>query len=171
MNITIRHAEPNDYEALHVVFSGQQVVWGTLQIPFSSVERRRKRLIEVREGRHLLVACDDDVVIGYLSLTIDSSPRRRHVASIGMAIHDNWQGKGVGSVLMTNALDVADNWLNIIRIELQVWIDNKPAISLYNKFGFTVEGTHHFYVFRNGDYVSAHTMARIKRSHFEKDTK
>ena len=37
MNLTIRRAEPNDYEAVAKIFSYPKVVWGTLQIPYPSV--------------------------------------------------------------------------------------------------------------------------------------
>ena len=50
--------------------------------------------------------------------------RMRHVGSIGMAVRDDWQGKGVGTALMEAALDLADNWLNLTRIELSVYVDN-----------------------------------------------
>jgi GNAT superfamily N-acetyltransferase len=48
----------------------------------------------------------------------------RHVGSIGMAVRDDWQGKGVGTALMEAALDLADNWLNLTRIELRVYTNN-----------------------------------------------
>jgi putative acetyltransferase len=41
-----------------------------------------------------------------------------------MAVRDDWQGKGVGTALMEAALDLADNWLNLTRIELRVYVDN-----------------------------------------------
>jgi putative acetyltransferase len=79
-----------------------------------------------------------------------------------MAVHDDWQGKGVGAALMEAALDLADNWLNLTRIELSVYTDNAAAVALYEKFGFEIEGTHRRFAFRNGEYVDAYSMARIK---------
>lgn len=35
------------------------------------------------------------------------------------------------------------------------------GIALYEKFGFEVEGTHHRYAFRGGEYTDAHSMARV----------
>ncbi len=32
---------------------------------------------------------------------------------------------------MTSLLDIADNWLMLVRIELGVFVDNEKAINLY----------------------------------------
>ena len=163
MEITVRRAEPEDYEALHRIFSGRKAVAGTLQLPFPSAETWRKRISEPQEGSYSLVACVDGEVIGSLSLdTSPTRPRMRHVGSIGMAVRDDWQGKGVGSALMEAALDLADNWLNLTRVELRVFVDNAAGIALYKKFGFEIEGTHRRLAFRNGEYVDAYSMGRLR---------
>ncbi len=161
--ISVRHAEPNDYEAVRQVFAGPKAIWGTLQLPFPSAERWRKRLTEPAEGMFQLVACVEDEVIGQLGLhTFPNAPRRRHVGQIGMAVRDDWQGKGAGTALMQAAVDLAEKWLNLTRLELEVYTDNEPAIRLYQKFGFTVEGTLVRFAFRNGAYVDGHLMARLR---------
>ena len=161
--VIVRHAEPDDYQALHRIFSGPKAIAGTMQLPLPSAEAWRKRLVELPEGLFSLVACVDDEVIG--SLGLETSPTRwrmHHVGSIGMAVRDDWQGKGVGTALMEAALDLADNWLNLTRIELTVYVDNSAAVALYKKFGFEIEGTHRRLAFRNGEYVDAYSMARLK---------
>jgi len=75
---------------------------------------------------------------------------------------DDWQGKGAGTALMQAAVDLADNWLNLLRLELEVYADNEPAIKLYQKFGFMAEGTLHQFAYRNGELVDALAMARLK---------
>src|SRR5215212_8658372 len=155
--------EPTDYEALQRLFSGPRVISGTLQLPFPSAEMWRERLSEPPEGLFSLVACVDEEVVG--SLSLENSPTRwrmRHVATLGMAVRDDWQGKGVGTALMEAALDLADNWLNLTRIELEVYIDNTAGIALYEKFGFEIEGTHRRFAFRGGEYVDAYSMARVR---------
>ena len=108
------------------------------------------------------MACADGEVVGNLGLeTSPNRPRVRHVGSIGMAVRDDWQGKGVGTALMGAALDLADNWLNLMRIELRVYVDNSAAVALYKKFGFEIEGTHRRLAFRNGEYVDAYSMALL----------
>jgi putative acetyltransferase len=161
MTIQIRRVEPNDYEALREVFAGPRVIWGTLQLPFPSVEMWRKRLAERGDDVVGLVACADCEVIGQLDLfTFPNAPRRKHAGRLGMVVRDDWQGKGAGSALLQAAITLADRWLNLSRLELEVFTDN-PAVGLYEKFGFRVEGTLKRYAFRDGKYVDAYTMARL----------
>ncbi len=87
-----------------------------------------------------------------------------------MAVHDKCQGQGIGTALMEAAIELADKWLNLVRLELTVYTDNEPAIKLYQKFGFKIEGTLERYAFREGNYVNAYSMARIKRSSRKMET-
>jgi putative acetyltransferase len=111
------------------------------------------------------VAVVGDRVVGMLGVhTFPNRPRRRHVGAIGMSVHDGWQGKGIGTALMRAGLDLADNWLNLTRLELEVYTDNEPAIRLYERFGFEREGTLRQHAFRDGHYVDSYMMARLRPS-------
>jgi putative acetyltransferase len=79
-----------------------------------------------------------------------------------MSVHDDFCGRGIGSALMTALIDLSDNWLNLKRLELTVYVDNKPAIRLYGKFGFEVEGTRRADAFRDGRFVDSFAMARLR---------
>lgn len=163
MTITIRGTEPADYEAFQRIFACPRAMWGTLQLPFPAVETWRKRLAEPPEGMFGLVACVENEVVGQLNIyTAPTRPRRRHAGQIGMAVRDDWQGRGVGTALLQAAVELADNWLNLRRLELEVFTDNEPAIRLYKKFGFVVEGELVQYGYRDGRYVNVYTMARLR---------
>lgn len=162
---TIRRAESSDAEAMQKIFSGPKAIRGTLQLPYPSIDRWRKRLAEPPEGSFNLLVCVDDEAVGQLGLfTLPQNPRRRHVGQIGMAIRDDWQGKGAGSTLMSAAMDLADNWLNLSRLELEVYTDNEPAIRLYKKFGFVTEGTLYRFAYRDGQFVDVFAMARLREN-------
>ena len=163
MDITIRRTEPGDYEAIARILTYPKAIWGTLQVPFPSVEQWRKKIAEPPEGLYSLVACVDREVIGTIGLhTFPNQPRRHHVGAIGMVVRDDWQGKGVGTQLMQAAVDLADKWLNLSRLELGVYPDNESAIKLYKKFGFQVEGTQIGSAFRDGEYMDTLMMARVR---------
>ena len=90
MEITVRHAEPDDTEAIHRILSGPRAIAGTLQLPLQSVEGVRKRFSETPEGLCHLVACVEGKVVGHLGLeTHPNRWRRRHVGYIGMAVRDD----------------------------------------------------------------------------------
>src|SRR3712207_8890917 len=62
----------------------------------------------------------------------------------------------------------ADNWLNVLRLELDVYVDNEPAVALYRKFDFEIEGTHRQAAFREGRYVDTYSdrkSTRLNSSH------
>ena len=164
INFTIRRAEPEDYKSMHQIFTNPKVVWGTLQLPFPSAELWRQRLAEPPEGTFNLLACVEDEIVGQLGLhTFPNRPRRRHAGQIGMAVRDDWHGKGAGTALMAAAVDLADKWLNLTRLELDVYTDNEAAIRLYKKFGFVIEGTLVNYGYRDGQFVDTYTMARLRK--------
>ncbi len=163
-NIHIRRATPDDAEAFQRLFDFPRVLWGTLQVPFMSVESRRKRLTDVAEGTYPLAAVIDGQVVGQLTLhtTQSSSPRRRHAGAFGMAVRDDYHGRGVGTALMVALIELADNWLNLHRLELEVFVDNEAAIHLYQKFGFVIEGRLVDFAFRDGEYADVFVMGRIR---------
>lgn len=168
IDIHIRRATPDDAEAIARIFDTPRAVAGTLQIPHMSVESRRKRLSELDDGSYPLAAVVDGEVVGQLTLHSTSrSPRRKHVGSLGMAVRDDWQGRGVGTALMIACIDLADNWLNLRRLELEVFVDNAPAIRLYEKFGFVIEGRQVDFAFRDGQYVDVFVMGRIRPENFK----
>ncbi len=159
--IVIRHVEAADAEALRLINAQPGVYHNTLQLPHPAMDMWKDRVTQ-KPGRRHLVACLDDKVIGHLVLDVMENPRRSHVATFGIGVSAEVQGRGAGSALMREMLNLCDNWLRIERIELTVFVDNASAIALYRKYGFVVEGTGKKFALRNGEYVDAHFMARIR---------
>ena len=77
-------------------------------------------------------------------------------------VHPDFWNQGVGSELVGAMVELADNWLGITRLELTVYTDNAPAIHLYQKFGFVIEGTLRAFALRDGEYVDTYAMARVR---------
>ena len=161
MDLTIRHAEPEDYLGVAKIYTCPGAAAGTLQIPLTSVDIWRKRLAGSGALDRILVALVDDEIVGNLGLHQQPNARRAHAGHIGMAVRDDWHGKGVGKALLRHAIDLADNWLNLQRLELTVWADNTVAQRLYQSQGFVEEGLHKAYALRHGRYTDAIAMARL----------
>ncbi|QFY62405.1 GNAT family N-acetyltransferase [Rhizobium grahamii] len=161
MGVTIRAMRSSDIEAVTAMLNLPGFRHGTLRPPYQSVEETRKHFEMKPQGNVSIVAELDGVVVGDAHL-MRFQGRRGHAASIGMGVHDDFTGRGVGSALMEALVDTADNWLDIKRLELTVYTDNAAALALYAKFGFEKEGQLKAFGFRDGTYVDAYTMARVR---------
>jgi L-phenylalanine/L-methionine N-acetyltransferase len=159
--LILRAQEPADFPGVAALLDRPKVRWGTLRLPFTSQEFWRKRTENPSEDRTGIVAVLDGTVVGSAGIQ-HYNGRRRHAGSVGMCVHDDFHGRGIGSLLMAALIDVADNWLDLKRLELAVYVDNAPAIGLYRKFGFQVEGTRRADAFRDGKYVDSFEMARLR---------
>jgi putative acetyltransferase len=162
--LEIRRAEPDDCSAIYEMFRSPKVYEGTLQLPYPSREQWRKRISET-ESCYSLVAVSGEHITGMITIdTFPHKPRRRHVGIIGISVTETWQGKGVGKALMQAGIDLADKWLNLTRLELEVYADNEAAIRLYERFGFEREGVLRQHAFRDGRYVDSIFMARLRHA-------
>ena len=148
---------------LSALYNDPAVARQVLQMPYQAPELWRKRLVLDDERRITLMAMHQDQVIGSASLEQYPRVRRSQCGSIGMGVAVAWQGRGVGSRLLAELLEVADNWMGLRRVELTVYTDNAPAIALYRKFGFEVEGTLREFALRDGVYADVLSMARLRR--------
>ncbi len=160
-NLKIRATNSGDLEDIYEIMSCPGVVRNTMQLPYVSIDERRKWLEGLGPDDHMLVAELDGKVIGNMGLHCRRG-RLAHMGHIGMSVHDDYQGQGIGTALMEAVVDMADNWLNLKRLELDVYIDNEPGVRLYKKFGFEIEGTRKSLAFRDGEFVDAYSMARLK---------
>ena len=159
--VTIRAVRLDDYRDIYDIMACPGVVRWMLDLPYVSLDDRRKWVENLGPDDHKLVADVDRRVVGNIDLTRKRG-RLAHVGRVDMAVHEDFQGKGIATALMQAALDLADNWLNLKRVELTVYVDNLRAIGLYERCGFVIEGTHKALAFREGDYVDAYFMARVR---------
>lgn len=166
MDIRIRRSQISDAGALARLMSHPEVLPGLLQLPYASEEQWKQRLSDnlqpARANDLQLVAEIGDALVGSAGLhAAGAALRRRHAMSLGMAVSPEAQGRGVGRALMADLLDYADNWGQVLRLELGVFVDNERAIALYEKFGFEIEGRQRGYALRAGRYVDCYMMARL----------
>jgi L-phenylalanine/L-methionine N-acetyltransferase len=159
--VTIRAREPGDWQEIADLTSLPKVRFGTLRLPFTSSEFWRRLMENPVEGHTHIVAILDGRIVGVAGL-MQGKGRRSHVAEIFMSVHDDHCGRGIGTALLAALVDAADNWLNIRRLELTVYVDNEPGIRLYKKFGFEIEGTRRADAFRAGKFVDSLMMARVR---------
>lgn len=159
--IVVRRTEFTDAAQLQRLYASTNTYSGTLQLPHPSLEMWQERLKQADQNSTSLVALIDGAVVGHAGLHQEKNSRRRHVAGVGIGVADSFVGRGVGHTLLSELVSLADNWLNLTRLELTVFCDNAAGVHLYGKFGFEIEGTHRAYALRNGVFVDSYSMARF----------
>jgi putative acetyltransferase len=160
--IVVRAMEPSDVPDITEAWNQPNAYAGTLQLPYVSVDRRMQRFADPPPTQHNLVAVIDGKAIGMIGLSRQDMPRRQHAGYIGMAVHDAYAGRGAGRALMGAVVELADNWLQLKRLELGVYADNARAIGLYESFGFEREGLNRAFSWRGGEFVDSLMMARLR---------
>ena len=158
--LVIRAARVLDFEAIAAISSLPGFRAGTLRLPFQAADLTRKFLEGHGENDLALVAERDGVVVGSAGWKRFAG-RRLHAAAIGMGVHDDHVGQGIGTALLSAIIDAADLWFAIRRLELTVYADNHTAVRLYRRHGFEPEGTLRDYAFKAGRFVDAIAMARV----------
>ena len=163
MEPVIRAVGDGDLVAVHEILTSHHVVAGSMRVPLAPLHHTRERL-SPQAGVHQIVAVVDERVVGFGELvTHPLEPRHRHVGEINLvATHRDWGGQGIGAALMSAMLDLADNWLNLTRLGLIVFTDNTHAVRLYERLGFTIEGTMRRLAFGAGGWLDAHMMGRLR---------
>ncbi|RZI60972.1 MAG: GNAT family N-acetyltransferase [Rubrivivax sp.] len=163
--LTLRRPRPEDARAHAELMGHPGVQPSLLQLPYTSEllwQERFSKVPDTNSGELQLLAFDGERLVGSAGLhPVGPQVRRRHAMMLGIGVHPEAQGHGVGSALMDALMRQADDWLGVLRIELTVFADNPRAIRLYERFGFEHEGRLRGYALRDGRYVDALAMARL----------
>jgi len=94
----------------------------------------------IQKGFPHFVALDTDTVIGWCDIVLSRNrPAFSHCGTLGIGVVKPYRGQGIGKRLIAAALEKA-KLIGFTRVELTVREHNKPAIKLYENFGFVVEG-------------------------------
>ena len=99
-------------------------------------------------------------IIGSASLKFNSQGALRHKAELGLAVHDDYQNMGIGTAFLNHMIDIA-RMKKLNKVWLHVSTDNKQAIYLYKKAGFTIEGLLCKESYVNGSFRDEYTMALL----------
>ncbi len=78
-------------------------------------------------------------IIGRASLTHDVSPASKHRAELGIVVHDDYQGRGVGSNMVLFLVHVARS-MGLRKLTLDVFADNRRAVHVFEACGYVKEG-------------------------------
>ncbi len=162
---TIRPARLEDMESVNCLRRTPGVFETTLALPSERVRHNVEKFQALGPNDHSFAAVlADGTVIGTAQLKVSPNPRTAHVGTVGLSVRTDYQDMGVGTALMRTLLELADNWLMLVRLELLVDAGNARAIHLYEKLGFETEARLRKSSIRDGRYIDDCLMARLRRS-------
>ena len=95
-------------------------------------------------------------LIGYAILAVGGPANDPEAEIHTIGILPEWQGRGLSKLLMNPLVAVADRLRAAVFLEVRT--DNRPAVGLYERFGFAIEGTRRAYYQPSG--ADAFTMVR-----------
>jgi putative acetyltransferase len=159
--VEIRPFSLDDSEAVWRLMRQPGVIENTMGLPSQRVEQRLRGHEAADDDDHMLVAVRHGEVAGSGGLHVGKG-RRRHLATLGIAVAPTHQRAGVGDALMVALLDLADGWLGLRRVELSVLVDNHAARRLYEKHGFEPEGISRQSLVSRGALRDELRMARLR---------
>ncbi len=116
----------------------------------SNIDHRVPQVFAVLAGR----------VVGWADIKPLDHPLQKHRAVLGMGVHPDFRGRGIGGALLKACLEQARR-VGIEKVELSVLRSNQRAVRLYRKLGFRDEGKIARYTKIDGGYDVALLMALL----------
>jgi RimJ/RimL family protein N-acetyltransferase len=135
---TLRLAEPGDFDAYIDAFEAVAAEgrWMGAEAPMDREARRPGFDKAVAgDGAVLYLADAGSSIVGAIHAFVGGG-----VVDLGMFVASGHRGGGIGSALLEAVIDWAQEQ-NAHKISLAAWPTNYPAIGLYARYGFRVEGT------------------------------
>ncbi|UGT63113.1 GNAT family N-acetyltransferase [Nocardia asteroides] len=133
----VRPATPADAEAMAALRAAVAAEgrWIGAEPPVDEVAAAAATRAAIAEGKGVFVADADGVLAG-TAFTYVSTPG---VTTFGMMVAAGHRGYGIGAALLDRVVAWAREQ-GAHKVTLQVWPHNEPAIALYRRAGFEVEG-------------------------------
>ncbi|TFG09773.1 N-acetyltransferase [Candidatus Thorarchaeota archaeon] len=158
--VRLRNRRRDDAEALYEMYSSMSK--DTQRWTMSPITRERiERWLSQEEQVFAIVATSDDRIVGHSAFFMHDYPRLKGIADLGIQIHQDFQGVGLGTAMTEICIREAKE-SELHRLSLEVVAENEAAIHLYDKLGFVKEGLKRDAFFgQDGKYHDLVVMGQI----------
>jgi RimJ/RimL family protein N-acetyltransferase len=122
--------------------------------------RGRIELMLATDNQMIFVADDGGQLIGFLWAAGGLYRHNHHKVHLIVGVRDAYQRQGLGTRLLT----ACEDWAcanRLQRLELSVMTHNFPALALYHKRGFEIEGTARYALCIAGQYIDLYYMSKV----------
>ena len=107
----------------------------------TTLRKQRQWFDDYLKDKHkkFFTICDNKTPVGFMGLTKIDKVKRN--ADLFIVIgEDKYRGRGFGELAILYLINYGFNKLKLHKIYLGVYEENKQALKLYKKLGFTTEG-------------------------------
>jgi len=167
MNITYRKLQPHHAAAyrairLEALYLFPQNFGSTHENESAKLKLAFENYIELQTpGKFIVGAFEGDTLIGICGFVRDEGKKNIHRGSIiQMYVKQQYNGKGIGLTLLNATVKEAFALPGVEQLALGVITLNTPAVTIYNKAGFTPFAVHHNY-FKEDDGSYLHQQYMI----------
>lgn len=129
------------YQCLDAVARERKYLARVKAPPLEAVRQFALKSIESAAIRLVALSQEENQtrVIGWCDIFPMEREGFTHRGTLGMGVHQDFRKRGIGTRLINEAINRAKD-KGLERIELEVFASNTPAIKLYEKTGFVIEG-------------------------------
>jgi L-phenylalanine/L-methionine N-acetyltransferase len=159
----LRSLERSDAAAVHAIAAHPEVARRLGGTPYDGEAAWADRITQRDLSRSLAIGdFDGGALRGFLLLDGNKTVRQQHVARLSLAVDPARHRQGIGDRLLGAAIDAADRWMGMLRLELGVQADHTAAVALYQKHGFVVEARRKADMLVDGRFTDGLWMARLR---------
>lgn len=115
---------------------------------------------DIQQNYYIGVKKNDGTIVGYISLHISKIEKVKHIGYITTGLMEDYQQQGFATKMFDEMMKWAKSQ-GLRRLELTVLTHNNPAIGLYEKIGFMIEGIKRESIYMDGLYHDELYMAKM----------
>ncbi|HVU57888.1 MAG TPA: N-acetyltransferase [Puia sp.] len=125
-----------------ILFASTDQVLTTLEEYTVTVQQERNWIGNFNDDPNsiILIARTQHRMTGLLFFVGGSKKKNAHTGELGLSVHPEFQGLGIGRQLIVSLIEWAEKNPTIEKIFLNVFATNQKAIHLYRDLGFKEEG-------------------------------
>lgn len=158
-NLTIRLGRQEDESYLVEWLLQPNVLQWFPLFDLKEIEDAAKIWMSYSKIGSALTAVYEDEPCGTATLYINPYKKLSHQALFAIIVDDRWRGKGIGTRLLKELIDLAKQKFHLELLHLEVYEGN-PAIRLYERFGFQTYGVQHRFAKSDGRYLDKIMMQK-----------
>ncbi len=136
---------------------------GANQTGKSRLNKIRKAFKSKNKDSYSFVAIDKskNKLVGSVVFSFKKKGRIRHRVAFGWGVHPDYQGRGIGTMLLKKALEFAKK-KGFKRAEAEMAIKNKGSWELAKKCGFKIEGIKKKALLTDdGKYINTYVVGKV----------